>query len=103
MMGPDCRSGQSVKLTFLSKLSLIIAMVGDWGEPVDKEELDNNIKEDILIGIFCQKDFFCPTDILFQHFSTRRHSYPNYGSRDILSHFHFKAPDNPQCVDPRPK
>ena len=80
MMAPDCRSGQSVKLTFLSKLSLIIAMVGDWGEPVDKEELDNNIKEDILIGIFCQKDFFCPTDILFQHFSTRRHSYPNYGS-----------------------
>ena len=58
MMGPDCRSGQSVKLTFLSKLSLIIAMVGDWGEPVDKEELDNNIKEDILINIFCQKDFF---------------------------------------------
>ena len=39
MMSPDCRSGQSVKLTFLSKLSLIIAMVGDWGEPVDKEEL----------------------------------------------------------------
>ena len=33
-------------------------MVGDWGEPVDKEELDNNIKEDILINIFCQKDFF---------------------------------------------
>ena len=58
MMGPDCRSGQSVKLTFLSKLSLIIAMVGDWGEPVDKEELDNNIKEDILINIFCQKDLF---------------------------------------------
>ena len=40
-------------------------MVGDWGEPVDKEELDNNIKEDILIG---QEDFFCPTDILFQPF-----------------------------------
>ena len=33
-------------------------MVGDWGEPVDKEELDNNIKEDILINIFCQKDLF---------------------------------------------
>ena len=31
MMAPDCRSGQSVKLTFLSKLSLIIAMVGHWG------------------------------------------------------------------------
>ena len=33
-------------------------MVGDWGEPVDKEELDNNIKEDILIGLFCQEHFF---------------------------------------------
>ena len=43
-------------------------MVGDWGEPVDKEELDNNIKEDILIGLFCQEDVFCPTDILFQPF-----------------------------------
>ena len=62
MMAPDCRSGQSVKLTFLSKLSLIIAMVGDWGEPVDEEELDNNIKGDILPkGLFLSYGRFVST------------------------------------------